>query len=285
MRPNKNYKPYQHLKGFSVFLCSILVSANSWAGTATVIQHHDQSGKVQKITITETKARMDSERPERYMLLDLEAQKMFAVDGLEKRVMVVPIKPESDLSSLSSNAPNLPEMPPIKTALVEKGEGQTLLGYATRHYQITANDQVCSDNYVAARASDIAHLQNFLTAMSELTHSRRAMMKMAFAFSPCLFAQSEQEAALMTKGIVLKSIDNQGRIVHQIDSIQTDVAIDEQSFTIPSDYPVLNEQQIMQKRMEQMQQMQQQYRQGLPPASALPMPHSGQHPPQYRPLN
>ncbi|OUD14147.1 hypothetical protein [Thioflexithrix psekupsensis] len=276
----------KHLAGFTGLLYSTLLSANLWAGTATVIQHHDQSGKIQKITITETKARMDSDRPERYMILDLEAQKMFAVDGLEKQVMEVPIKAGSDLSALSPNMPNVPDAPPVKTALVEKGEGQPLLGYPTRHYQITANDQVCSDNYVSAQASDIAHLQNFLTAMSELTHSRRAMMKMAFAFSPCLFAQSEQEGALMTKGIVLKSIDNQGRIVHQMDAIQTDVSIDEQLFAIPSDYPVLTEQQMMQKRMEQMQQMQQQFRQAPPPPPSMPsMPPAGQTAPQYRPLN
>jgi hypothetical protein len=272
----------KHLAGFTGLLYATLLSANVWAGTATVIQHHDQSGKIQKITITETKARMDSDRPERYMILDLEAQKMFAVDGLEKQVMEVPIKADSNLAALS---PNAPEMPPIKTALVEKGEGQPLLGYPTRHYQITANGQVCSDNFVSAQASDIAHLQNFLTTMRELTHSRRAMMKMAFAFSPCLFAQSEQESALMTKGIVLKSIDNQGRIVHQMDTIQTDVSIDEQLFAIPNDYPVLTEQQMMQQRMEQMQHMQQQFRQTPPPPAMPPMPHVEQPAPQYRPLN
>jgi hypothetical protein len=253
------------------------------AWSATVLKHQNQQGQTQQATITETKARLESGQPNRYMILDLAANKMYAVEAQQQKVLAMEVSAEAPAMPAMPNMPNMPQPPEIKSDLVVKGSGPNMLGYETQQVQITANGELCSDNYVAAAALEVPYLSPFLNTMAELTRSRQSMMKMAMAFSPCLTAQAEQEEALMAKGVVLKSVDGQGQLLHEIIQIETDVTVEPQLFSFPDSYQVVSEQQLMQERMQQMQQMQQQFGGQQPPQMMPNQP--GMQPPQYRPMD
>ncbi len=244
---------------------------------ATLIKHTNQQGQIQQTLMSGTQARMDSGEPNRYMVLKLDTQTMYAVDAGQKKVLEMSLKADDKAVPQMPNMPNMPEPVKVESALVDQGAGPEMVGYATQRYQITANGEVCSDNYVSKDALELPELQSFLDAMTQLTHSRRAMMKMAMAFSPCLTAQVEQEDALMEKGMVLKSLDGKGTLLHEVTDIETNVEVTPEQFAIPSDYQVMNEQQLMQQRMEQMrqqfqqqQQLQQQQGGQMPAMPAMP---------------
>ena len=248
-----------------------------WA--ATVIKHQGKQDKEQTVLLEGDKARMESGGKQGgYTLIYLATKKVFMVDDRNKRVIKMGVGEE--LPPLPLNLPqrNKNQKPPeVDAKLVKVGAGADILNYPTVHYQVVANDVVCSDEYFSETARNIAGLNEFVNALAELSKDRKQKMAQMpmLTRDPCMQAREKLEEESAKLGVPMRSVDGKGRVVMEVVSITTDVEVDAAKFELPKDYPVMTETQVVQA-MEQESQHQM-----TDPRRELPENQSDK--PQYRP--
>jgi len=253
------------------------------AGAATVVKHHGKQDKAQTVLIEGDKVRMESSKGRGdYTLIYLTTKKVFMVDERNKRVIKMGVGEE-----LPPLPPNLPsrdksqKIPEVDAKLVKLGAGPEILNYATEHYQIVANEVVCSDEYFSETARSIAGLENFINTLAELAQDRKQKMGQMpmplLARDPCMQAREKLEGELVKLGVPMRSTDNKGRVMTEVVSIETDMKVDAEQFDLPKDYPVMTEKEVVQA-------MEQASRQQMADPRLEP-PENQADKPQYRPLD
>jgi len=253
------------------------------AGAATVIKHHGKQDKAQTVLIEGDKARMENtQRRGGYTLIYLATKKVFMVDERNKRVIKMGVGEE-----LPPLPPNLPprdksqKMPEVDAKLVKLGAGPEILNYPTAHYQIVANEVVCSDEYFSETARSVVGLDSFINTLAELAQDRKQRMGQMsmplMARDPCMQAQEKFEEEVTKLGGPMRSVDNKGRVIMEVVSIETDVKVDAEKFELPKDYPVMTEKEIVQA-------MEQESRQQMADPRLEP-PENQADKSQYRPLD
>jgi hypothetical protein len=243
------------------------MTPTSWAGT--VIERRDTQGNTQKIFLDENKARIDSSDPNRYTLMNLQEKKAYMVDSKEKRMVALDFM--GSPPPLPPNMPKPPAQPPVKAELVKKGEGPKIAGYPTVNYQVLANGKECSENYLSPEATKIAYVQDFITAIYKMSDSRKPK---GMPEHPCQQAKDDLEAKSMELGVPMKSMVKGGqqgekdgpqkkeeKVRHEILSIKTDVKIPEDTFTLPKDYKVISEQELIKMMQADMKRRREEERQ------------------------
>jgi len=253
------------------------------AGAATVVKHHGKQDKAQTVLIEGDKVRMESSQGRGgYTLIYLTTKKVFMVDERNKRVIKMGVGEE-----LPPLPPNLPprdksqKIPEVDAKLVKLGAGPEILNYATEHYQIVANEVVCSDEYFSETARSIAGLENFINTLAELAQDRKQKMGQMpmplLARDPCMQAREKLEGELAKLGVPMRSTDNKGRVMTEVVSIETDMKVDAEKFDLPKDYPVMTEKEVVQA-------MEQASRQQMADPRLEP-PENQADKSQYRPLD
>jgi hypothetical protein len=237
--------------------CSCAIPT-TWA--ATVIERRDMKGSIEKILLDENQARIESGDPNRYRVMNLQENKTYLIDGKEKRVVAMDI--QGTPPSPPANMPKQPDRPPIKSELFKKGEGPKVAGYSTMVYQVILEDgKVCSETFFSKEAGKVAYVQDFLNASNQMQSSRQP--KGLPFMHPCQQALQTLEDDTKDLGIPMKAVvkgDRGEKVLYEIVSIKTDVKIPEDSFTLPKDYKVVTESEMMKMRQEQMKQWMEQQR-------------------------
>lgn len=226
------------------------------AGAATLVENKDASGQVQRVLLEGNFARMDAGPPGNYMLVDLAKPAMFAVDHNQKMVVDLFAKPPQPPHMPAQQQP--PEAPTVESKLVKIGPGPEIAGFATTQYQITANGEICGNEYLSAEVLDVPGLRNFVQTMQNIAESRKKEMgPMPFMqqMPPCARATEELEAELSKQGFSMRSADKDGKMLQEIVRITPDVPAQPGAFDLPADYQRTTPHEMMQKAMEQMQKM------------------------------
>jgi hypothetical protein len=210
--------------------------------TATIIKNKSSLGFYQDITITKEFARIDTGK-NRYMLVNLNEKKMYAVDN-DKKVVIN-----------FSEEPKAQQKPPIKnpehkveTKVIKKGDGPKIAGYTTVEYQILANGKVCSNEFVSADALNIEHVKEFALSMKAMTDDKRKTAP-KFMQAPCMMAKSEAENQFMELGLPIRTVSKDGKILREITEINTKVSIKDDVFLMPKGYAKTTPQEMMKKLM------------------------------------
>ncbi|MCK5666500.1 MAG: DUF4412 domain-containing protein [Thiotrichaceae bacterium] len=202
-------------------------------------------GHIQEITINEQYARINSSDPKQYTLIDFQKGKVYLINNKEKRMIQMEI-----IGTAAKIPQNMPQQHPwnraVKTKLVRKGNGPRIAGYHTVKYQLKADGKVCSENYFSQQAGEVAHIKNFIQAMSNMSNSRKIK---GIPLPPCQKAYDKFEAKSMDFGFPMKSTLGQksDKVRFQIIQIKTNVTVKPEIFTLPRGYKVMNEQEMIEE--------------------------------------
>jgi len=275
-----------------IFMIMSISMLPSWA--ATVIKRENLQGKTEKVILDQQQVRIEYPDAERYMILDLGKQKAYAINQKAKMIVEMPFT-----APKSAQLPQHRAKQPVKAELVEKGEGPKIAGYATLHYQLTAQGRPCSDEYFSKQATEIENIKAFLTAMNELSESRQPP---GMPMHPCQQAHNELTQKAFSIGVPMKSATAKGKIRHEIKSIETEVKVDASQFTLPKAYQLKTEQQMITEAQQRMREESAQrppprpeyrpdyppppppdYRSDYPPPPRSDYPPPAEHRPEYRP--
>ena len=226
----------------------------TWA--ATVVERRDTRGDKQKIIMEEQHALIKTADPNFYTLIDLEKEKAYMVNVEKQELMVMdivgtPPKPPRDM-------PPLPEATAVKAELVENGKGPKIAGFTTMNYQVIADGKVCSENYFSSAAEKVPYVKAFIDAMYQMSSSRKLK---GLPVHPCQQAHDELEAQSMKLGVPMKSIikgrgESGDKIRYEIISIQTDIKVPDDIFTLPKKYQLKTEAQMLKEQQQAMRKWQ-----------------------------
>jgi hypothetical protein len=234
-------------------------------------------GRTERLTVSEDHARVDTERKGFYTLVDLKNNKIFLIHTEKKEIVERSLKAPAS-AELPEGMPLPPETPVKGIELVEKEAGPEIAGYATKHYQIIADGEVCADSYLSAAAAEVSHLKGFLKAMEDMSMPPKEMITRMPA---CTQAQLKMKTEFFEKGLPLRSVSKEGTVTYEIKSIKTDVDVPADTFELPVGYKVLTEEE-MRKQMQEMMHQRKSDRMS-PPETPPNMPMPSQKPPQNSP--
>lgn len=255
-------------------LSSLMLAPTTWA--ATQIEHRDGMGTVQKVLIDQNNARMETPDPSRYSLFQMREKKMFAVDTKEKRIIEISLNPPKPANTATQTTLNTSS--PVQAKLLKQGASDEIASYATVHYQILANDTVCSDDYFSDAAAKLENIQPFIDAMYAMSSARRkAMANMPFIpKDPCMMIGDSLETEYTKLGLPMKSVNKDGKLQHEVVSIKTGVNVAPDYFKLPAGFQMLSEADAMKnmqsefvKKMDAARQQMNQQNVAPPP---VPMP-------------
>jgi hypothetical protein len=233
----------------------IIISVTpTWA--ATIVERRDTRGDKQKIIMEEQHARIETSNPNFYTLIDLGKKKAYMVNAERKELMVMaivgtPLQPPRDM-------PPPPKTSAVKAELIEKGKGPKIAGFTTVNYQVIADGKVCSENYFSSEAVKVPYVKAFIDAMYQMSSSRKPQ---GLPVHPCQQAHDELEAQSMKLGVPMKSIIKSGsekgdKVRYEIISIQTDVKVPADIFTLPKKYQLKTEAQMLEEQQQAMRKWQ-----------------------------
>ncbi len=245
----------------STLLCSQIFAATliEQRGAMMGSQNSSKSSQTSHILIDAHHARMEASQSGQYMLMDFTNSKMVMINSAQKQAVDMSAMPKMP------TLPKAPKMPentsqPVKATLEKVGKGPDIAGHATEHYQIKADGQVCSNEFISAPAMQVENMSSFMQSMHKMAQERRqAMSRMPFMKQdPCAKATEEMAGEILKHGMLMRSQDEKGQLRHEIVSIKTGVATQADTFSVPAGFETLTPQQMMQRAMQGMK------RQGQP---------------------
>lgn len=249
-----------------------LLSINLTVQAATQIQHktlqkgiQGQHTKQQTVLMEGDYAHMSSNRnADFYMLMNHKEGKIYNINVKQNKAIAIEIdaKTPPPMPAHMAQPPQQTDQPEPKTEFTKKGAGPKIAGYDTVHYQVMADGQLCSNEYLAPEALKVAHVKDFLNAMFTMSISRRKLMPFGMmAKDPCFVAHTNAQLETLDIGIPMRSVDKNGNVMQEILEIKTDVEVAADMFTLPKGIEVQTEAEMMRAMQERMKQMMQQRQQ------------------------
>jgi translation elongation factor P/translation initiation factor 5A len=238
-----------------IIVGAVIVSVTpTWA--ATIVERRDTRGDKQKIIMEKQHARIETSNSNFYTLIDLEKEKAYMVNADKKELMVMNIV--GTPPQPPANMPPLPKSAAVKAELVKQGKGPEIAGFTTVNYQVIADDKVCSENYFSSAAVKVPYIKAFIDAMYQMSNSRKPK---GLPVHPCQQAHDDLEAQSMKLGVPMKSIikgrgKKGDKVRYEIISIQTDVKVPEDTFTLPKKYQLQTEAQMLEQQQQAMRKWQ-----------------------------
>jgi len=216
---------------------------------ATLIKNKDEKGAVNTILIDKNNARMQSNKPEQYMLVQLKDKKLYTVNTKKKQIinMAVPsmkVMPTAHTVEMKE--------PTIKAELIKKGVGPQIAGFDTMRYQMKANGKFCSDQYFALKALEIPHIKAYMQGMQDFAADRRkkiSTLATVASKKPCLLAKEQLNNKINTLGYSMRSVNENGKVKHEVISIETKVKTDAKIFSLPENYSTVSPFEMMKQAM------------------------------------
>lgn len=218
----------------------VLLLAPLSAGAATLMEVSNDQGGIDHIWIEGEQARMESSRMPGHIVIDLKDGTMVMVDPDQRQA--VEMTPR--MGSGGSDAV------PAGVRLEELGRGPAIAGYPTRRYSLHAADRNCGELFLSNQALELEDLARFAEAMQQIDTGAGQFGAMV---DPCIAAQSAVAEQIADAGIPLRTV-HEGRVVSEVQRIDTDADLPADAFVVPSDYDRINMQQLMEEAMRRMQQ-------------------------------
>ncbi|MEM7017212.1 MAG: hypothetical protein AAF512_07700 [Pseudomonadota bacterium] len=220
---------------------------------ATLIEGFNKvdSERPEKMLIEGKNAKMEMGMPNgQYILIKLNEGKVYMVNPPQKQIMDV-LKGQDQMPKPPASNRTKP-----KYDIVKKGSGPEIAGYKTEHYQLMANDKLCSNEYLSTDAMKVKHVASFMEAMKKMNEMRQESYRnMPFAAQdPCDELQADAVDELAGKGFSMRSADAEGNVRREVSSIKTGIAVQPGTFDLPKGYQVTSPYEMLQKVMKGMSQ-------------------------------
>jgi len=210
-----------------------------------------------KVSIEETRARIDSGSADDYLLMDLASGKTYTVNHLEGVV----VDHESAVATSEHITSAIKDRMMPKVELLKQGDGPQVNGFATVHYRVMINDTIhCSDEYLAPAATENEIVKNFVAAMARGSDGVDAII-MASLFGEeqmCEAAADIVDDEYAAKGLPMRSVDREGLVTHEITHINQHAMLRNEDMTIPAGYELLNRAEMRQRLADRVKPIQDQ---------------------------
>jgi hypothetical protein len=213
----------------------------------TQIKAIEQSGESNTITCNESMCRMDNSNEPGYTLFDASRQQFKMVDTQRRKVMVM------DLKRAKKQAP--PATSKVKVSLKKIGKGPKIAGYSTYKYTLSANGKLCNTIYASKAAMNIKGIANLFDAMNTMNQQSFNMMGgFRSMMDECEEANMQSEKLFKSSGAPLRTIDANGQLESEIQSINKNAKINKAFYQVPAGYQQVSMQQQMDQARQQMKQ-------------------------------
>ena len=210
-----------------------------------------------KVSIEETRARIDSGSADDYLLMDLASGKTYTVNHLEGVV----VDHESAVATSEHITSAIKDRMMPKVELLKQGDGPQVNGFATVHFRVMINDTIhCSDEYLAPAATENEIVKNFVAAMARGSDGVDAII-MASLFGEeqmCEAAADIVDDEYAAKGLPMRSVDREGLVTHEITHINQHAMLRNEDMTIPAGYELLNRAEMRQRLADRVKPIQDQ---------------------------
>ena len=189
------------------------------------------------------KARIDVNGTPGFVIVDYTSGEIFMVDPGRNEVL------RGNVSSSGEAEQN------TGVSLEDKGGGQKIAGYDTRKYHLMAGGHQCGTVYTSERLLEHAGVRSMLESMSNLKRATRGMMgSMSVMLSDCERASMQTSEVMQSAGAPMKVLDENGRLVYEVLSVDTAKALPVDYHDLPSGMKVVDMKEMVQRTMEQTRQ-------------------------------
>lgn len=239
----------QHGKGAGASGLLWLAALLAWAGTVqagVIIESTSARSGPGKVMIDGDRARIDSGDAGTYMLLDLESQKVLAVNVGERFAMDLtsPLPRPSRHAEMSASSVRPPDV-----RLERSGAGPAVAGFATTRYRVMVDDTHCRDELLASGPLDDPGIRRFVSTMAAASSNEQRMILMLLTDEDrvCDAADDLVDDHYPELGIPMRTVGPDGEVLHQIDRIRLDAEVPGEALELPADIPVLTRAQIRER--------------------------------------
>jgi hypothetical protein len=227
----------------------LILSTLSLCGTTqadTQIKVMDKDGESTTITSNGNFARLDDSSESGYVLIDTRQQQLKMVDPQRRQVMVVDLKNAKKTTQPTTQ---------VKVSLNKIGKGPKIAGYSTDKYTLTADGKLCNTIYSSRTAINIKGIAELFDAMDTMEQQSINMMGgFRSMMDECDEANMQSTKLFKTAGAPLRTIDADGQLESEVQSINNNAKIDKTYYQIPTAYQQVSMQQHMEQARQQMQQ-------------------------------
>jgi len=205
------------------------------AFSATKITSVNRLKHTLEVVIENDMARFNGGQKYHYQLINLKTQKTYTVNIQQGTAID---------TSIPGTVPISKKVKIPKIKLKKIGKGPKIASYPTLHYQLLANDKVCENLFVSPKAAKLSDVQTMVKVMGEMANASKGAMLSAGG-TPCRIANALIFERFADIGVLMKSVNTEGKISMQIKRIEVDVLVDENYFKIPKGVEVMNMQEMM----------------------------------------
>lgn len=209
------------------------------------IESRGADGTNGRVLISGDMARVETGRRDFWLLLDLAAGSILAVNDADRIAMDMksPIPRRIEHGDMTAN------VPPLDVRLEKRGDGPEIAGFRTVHYRVTVDGAHCYDEYLAPAALDDAGVRRFVAAMSAGSDNapQRMLIQLTAPERICEAADDLIDDHYPRAGIPMRTLDARGRLVQEIARIALDHSHDAALFHLPDGYPVLTRAEVMER--------------------------------------
>lgn len=230
----------------TILAAAVMLAGAGPACAGILIESDSASGGARTVMIDDDKARIDTDGEDRYMLLDLESQKVLVVNGREHFAMDVtsPLPRLSRHAELATAGAKRPEV-----RLERVGAGPFLVGFPTTHYRVMVNDAHCRDEFLATEPLDAPGIRRFIATLAAASNNEQRMMLMLLTDEgrACEAAEDLVDDHYAKLGMPMRAVGLDGQILHQITRIRFDATSSPDALTLPPNTPVLTRTQVSER--------------------------------------
>jgi hypothetical protein len=235
------------MKPVLYFLVLFGICDSSWADVQ--VKYQDVTGAANTMHSNGQKVRIDGGQMPGYMLVDSSSGEFFMVDGKRKEIIRVSTE-EVDATV---------EVGALNVSLKPRGGGEKIAGYATDRFDLIANGQLCGTLYGSSELMKKRDMQHLFKAIQGIHKIARGMIAgMAPMLTPCQRANGHMADLVGTSGFVMRVIDDQGKQIFEVISVETNKDLDPDYYELPSGMKVVDMNEKMKEVSKQSRQMMQQ---------------------------
>ena len=219
------------------------------------IKFRDASGATSTMVSNGDMVRINSRQTPGYVLLDGPGGVFYLVD--EQRGEVGKI-----------SADEIRGVPPdggLSVSLKPRGSGDEVAGFKTGRFDLIANGLYCGTLNGSSELIKSPELKRMLEGMQNLHKLTRARLASLAGLSECQQASSQLADLVETSGFVLRYMDDQGKLMFEVLSLDPQARVADDYYDLPAGMPVIDLGEKMNQAAEQMQQMQE----SMPDMNAL----------------
>ena len=128
----------------------------------------------------------------------------------------------------------------LNVSLRPRGSGEKIAGYRTGRFDLISNGLYCGMLNGSSRLIENRELKRMLEGMQNLHKLNRGQLDNPAELSECEYASSQLSSLVATGGFVMRFMDDKGKLIFEVLSVDTAATTAKDYYTLPDDMPVVD---------------------------------------------